>query len=67
MTRVSASPRLSPLWLAPLALWATPFPESDGRPWRIALALAVCGATLAASALVRTSRAPARPLETAAS
>lgn len=46
-----ASARLSPLWLLPLVLWATPTPESGGTAWRIALpmlaaTLAVCAPRL---------------------
>ena len=36
-------PRLAPLWLLPLVLWATPHPESVGVVWRIVLVLAVIG------------------------
>ena len=46
-------PRLTPLWLAPLAFWATPFPGTDGLLWRTTTGLAVAtglvGATLARS------------------
>ena len=35
-----ARPRLSPMWLVPLALWATPHPESAGTVWKIALVMA---------------------------
>jgi hypothetical protein len=38
-----ARPRLAPLWLLPILLWATPHPESLGVVWRIALVLAVIG------------------------
>jgi hypothetical protein len=38
-----ARPRLAPLWLLPLVLWATPHPESLGIVWRIVLVLAVIG------------------------
>jgi alpha-1,2-mannosyltransferase len=38
-----ARPRLAPLWLLPLVLWATPHPESVGVVWRILLVLAVIG------------------------
>jgi alpha-1,2-mannosyltransferase len=34
-------PRLSPLWFAPILLWATPSTHSHGATWHIALALAV--------------------------
>jgi hypothetical protein len=33
-------PRLSPLWLLPLLLWASPATHSQGSLWRIALLLA---------------------------
>jgi hypothetical protein len=36
-------PRLSPIWFAPLALWATPSTHSHGVTWHIALALGVTG------------------------
>lgn len=36
-----ARPRLAPLWLVPVVLWATPHPESVGVVWRIVLVLAV--------------------------
>ena len=36
-----ARPRLAPLWLLPVVLWATPHPESLGVVWRIVLVLAV--------------------------
>jgi hypothetical protein len=36
-----ARPRLAPLWLLPLVLWATPHPESLGIVWRIVFVLAV--------------------------
>jgi hypothetical protein len=38
-----ARPRLTPLWLLPVVLWATPHPESLGIVWRIVLVLAVVG------------------------
>ena len=38
-----ARPRLAPLWLLPLVLWATPHPESVGVVWRIVFVLAVIG------------------------
>jgi hypothetical protein len=44
-------PRLSPLWIVPVALWLTPFPESDQTPWRIFLALGITGAVGAATFL----------------
>ncbi len=42
-----ASPGLSLLWAAPLLVWATPFPESSGTTWRIAVPMAVAALTLA--------------------
>jgi hypothetical protein len=39
-------PRLAPLWLLPLVLWATPHPESVGVVWRIVLVLAVIAGVL---------------------
>jgi hypothetical protein len=38
-----ARPRLSPLWLVPLVLWATPYQETDGDLWRIVLAWLTVG------------------------
>ena len=52
-----ASPGLSLLWAVPLLLWATPFPESGGSTWRIALPMAV-----AVLALVRPRGAGRRLL-----
>jgi alpha-1,2-mannosyltransferase len=49
-----ARPRLAPLWLLPLVLWATPHPESVGVVWRIVLVLAVIG--LVASQSMRKER-----------
>jgi alpha-1,2-mannosyltransferase len=49
-------PRLAPLWLLPLVLWATPHPESVGVVWRIVLVLAVLA--LVAVQTVRGSPAP---------
>lgn len=40
-------PRLAPLWLLPLVLWATPHPESLGVVWRIVLVLVVIGVVAA--------------------
>jgi hypothetical protein len=51
-------PRLAPLWLLPLALWATPHPESVGVVWRIVLVLAV----IAVVAIQAVRRSSARPL-----
>ena len=36
-----ARPRLSAIWFAPLAFWATPLAHSNGSVWRICLVLAV--------------------------
>jgi alpha-1,2-mannosyltransferase len=47
-------PRLAPLWLLPLVLWATPHPESLGVVWRIVLVLAVIG-VVAVQTLRRSS------------
>jgi hypothetical protein len=54
-----ARPRLAPLWLLPLVLWATPHPESLGVVWRIVLVLAVLG-IVAVRTIVRTSPAEER-------
>jgi Glycosyltransferase family 87 len=42
-----ASPRLGPAWFLPLAYWATPFEETHGTPWRVAVGLAVVWGTVA--------------------
>jgi alpha-1,2-mannosyltransferase len=39
-------PRLSPLWLAPLGFWLTPFAHSDGSTAKTAFALALSAAVL---------------------
>jgi alpha-1,2-mannosyltransferase len=49
--------RLAPLWLLPLAFWATPFQETDGEAWRIVAGLAIFVLALAA-ALRPAERAP---------
>jgi hypothetical protein len=51
-------PRLAPLWLLPLVLWATPHPESLGIVWRIVLVLAV----IAVVAIQTVRRSWPRPL-----
>jgi hypothetical protein len=38
-----ARPRLAPLWLLPIALWATPHPDSLGVVWKIAFTLSITG------------------------
>jgi hypothetical protein len=45
-------PRLSPMWFAPLAFWATPFAYSDGVAWRVCVALFIA-AGITVSAVVR--------------
>jgi alpha-1,2-mannosyltransferase len=50
-----ARPRLAPLWLLPLVLWATPHPESVGVVWKIVLVLAVIG-LVAIQSVLRHSR-----------
>lgn len=55
-----ARPRLSPLWLLPLAFWLSPN-QSDGELWRIALVLGISCAVFAgaiAPALARRFRLP---------
>jgi hypothetical protein len=54
-----ARPRLSPLWFAPLAFWATPIPHSGGSIWRICFALAVAGLIVWRSVLPAASAASA--------
>jgi len=53
-------PRLTPLWLAPLAFWATPFAGTDDLLWRTTTGLAVAtglvGSTLARSGGARDAR-----------
>ena len=41
-------PRLTPLWLVPLAIWATPG-QHDGKTWQVALGFSVWLLVLAAS------------------
>jgi hypothetical protein len=41
------TPKLSPAWLVPVAFWFTPFEESGGESWRIALGLSLSTATVA--------------------
>jgi alpha-1,2-mannosyltransferase len=55
-------PRLSGLWFAPLAFWATPVAHSDGSTWKTAFALVVSAAiTLGAtSPRAETRRGVAR-------
>jgi len=48
-----ARPRLSALWFAPLAFWATPLAHSDGSVWRAAFALTVSMAIVAAAVALR--------------
>jgi alpha-1,2-mannosyltransferase len=48
-----ARPRLSRLWLAPIALWITPHTESIGTVWKIA---AVLTATVAVAVLTERKR-----------
>ena len=50
-------PRLAPLWLLPLVLWATPHPESLGIVWRIAFVLVVVG-VVAVQVVVRQGSSP---------
>jgi hypothetical protein len=45
-------PRLSPLWLLPFVLWATPQTVPDGTLWKVVLALAVAAAVTLRAALV---------------
>ena len=40
------SPRLTWVWLVPLALWATPFQQSGGITWRVTLGLCVVAAMI---------------------
>jgi Glycosyltransferase family 87 len=58
-------PRLSPLWFAPLLLWATPETHANGAAWKVVLALAVTGLALvpavAESAPKRLRPRPGRP------
>jgi alpha-1,2-mannosyltransferase len=49
--------RLAPLWLLPLAFWATPVHETDGETWRIVTGLAIFVVALSA-ALRPAERAP---------
>ncbi len=45
-----ARPRLSPIWIAPMAIWLDATAWSDGNRARIAVLLAITGATLFAAA-----------------
>jgi alpha-1,2-mannosyltransferase len=49
-----ARPRLSALWLVPLAFWVTPLAHSDGSIWRTCFALAVAS-VIALGTLVPTA------------
>lgn len=40
------APRLSLTWLIPVAFWLTPFEESGGQAWRIAVGLVISTATV---------------------
>jgi hypothetical protein len=51
-------PRLAAVWFLPLVLWLTPFQETDGELWRIALAL---GALAAVALLAAGLRRPGLP------
>jgi Glycosyltransferase family 87 len=42
------APRLGPAWFLPLALWASPYEESNGTLWRVGLGLLVLWATIGA-------------------
>jgi hypothetical protein len=57
-------PRLSPLWLLPLALWVSPAAHSHGVSWRIALLLAVVAVvalrTVGGDAVRRFAPSPSR-------
>jgi hypothetical protein len=48
-----ARPRLSPLWFVPLAYWVTPFQESDGELWRIAVGLGTAAIAFALALRMR--------------
>lgn len=52
-------PRLSAVWLVPLGFWATPFAHSDGSAPKVAFALGLAGAVVAA-AIGRHPTPPAR-------
>jgi len=56
-----ARPRMGPLWLAPVVLWATPFQENEGDVWRILLALAVVVIVAVATILRRERSRRAAP------
>jgi alpha-1,2-mannosyltransferase len=47
-------PRFSPLWAAPLVLWATAKPAAYGDAWRVVLVLVVLGLFFARSVRART-------------
>jgi Glycosyltransferase family 87 len=57
-------PRLSPLWLAPLGFWLTPFAHSDGSTLKTAFALGLSAVVL--GAVIRSRQAGDRMLRAAA-
>jgi hypothetical protein len=55
-----ARPRLSALWFAPLAFWASPIAHSNGSVWRTCLVLAVAALIVLRSLAPAASAAAAR-------
>jgi alpha-1,2-mannosyltransferase len=60
-------PRLSPVWFAPLAFWATPFAYSDGVAWRVCVALLTAAGILVSSIVRPRLSAPTTYVATSAS
>jgi hypothetical protein len=56
-----ARPRLSALWLAPLAFWVTPIAHSNGSVWRTCFALAVAAVVVLWSLVPASAAAARRP------
>src|SRR5947208_12683314 len=61
-----ARPRLSALWLAPLAFWVTPLAHSDGSVWRTCFVLVVAALIVVRAAGPVPSGAARRPILAAA-
>jgi hypothetical protein len=52
---------LAGVWLVPFLFWATPFQETDGAAWRVALGLIVALAAVTAGALLRPAPTEFKP------
>lgn len=65
-----ARPLFSPLWLAPLAFWLSPWPHADGSAWRVAAVLGIAGGIVVVATKLRRGgprgmRLRARPVPAA--